>query len=96
MIRQGKVEMAPTSRLSRVPPADVAAFMRLVTDIEEFLLTDESRLGDFVELGDAKGLGEMHERIARIYKVVVEGNPLIVEVLERVFIPPPPEKEELT
>ena len=70
-----KIEMAPTSGLALV--RDVAEdFMREIFEMEpeDYLISDESSLLDFVDSGAAT-LTAIHERIQQAYGVDVSGIP---------------------
>lgn len=81
-----KIEMAPTSGLALV--RDIAEdFMREIFEMEpeDYLISDESRLRDFVDSG-ATTLEAIHERIRLAYGVDVSGIPQgnLVDIFVRI------------
>ena len=81
-----KIEMAPTSGLALV--RDTAEdFMREIFEMEpeDYLISDESRLRDFIDSG-ATTLEAIHERIRKAYSVDVSGIPQgnLVDIFVRI------------
>lgn len=81
-----KIEMAPTSGLALV--RDIAEdFMREIFEMEpeDYLMSDESRLRDFVD-SDTTTLEAIHEKIRKAYGVDVSGIPQgnLVDIFVRI------------
>ncbi len=81
-----KVALASTTRLDTIPPAVLRAFQRGVFETDEILMTDESRLRDFMDL-DRNNLNRnaICWKILYLYGIECFPGDLVVDILERII-----------
>ena len=84
-VRDGKVVLAPQTEIEKFEPQLFDDFLDRVFGISGALVTDESRLSDFISFG--KDPHESAETVAKIraeYGIVVDIHDRLFEVLRRI------------
>ena len=73
--KQPQFEQAPTTGIEK-HQAIADDFMRQIFEMEpdEYLITDESMLGDFADFGDDSAMPEIRAKVQSIYGDVVQEN----------------------
>lgn len=77
-VRSRRFTLASQTRLQRIDQRLVARFMKRIFGLDEYLLTDESKLSDFATTALP------FARIKRRYGVQVRRNTYVVDVLEHI------------
>lgn len=83
-VRKRKIVLAPQVEIGKFEPDAIDEFLKRIFGVTGALVTDESRLSDFISFGNDPG--ESAEAVARIqaeYGIVVDVHDRLVEVLRR-------------
>jgi hypothetical protein len=87
-----KIRWAPSERLAKLSDRQIGDFMARVFGMRagDYLLTDKSRLGDFVPMGDDAELERAWARVTAIYGLPRELYPsgVLVDIMMAIYYPP--------
>lgn len=81
-----KIVLASTTRIDAIPQAVLRAFQRGIFDTDEILMTDESRLRDFMDF-DRNNLNRnaICWKILYLYGIECFPGDLVVDILDRII-----------
>jgi len=84
-VRTGKIILAPQSEVEKFDPDFIDDFLDRIFECSGALVTDETRLSDFVSFGNDPG--ETAEALAKVkaeYGIAVDIHDLLFEVLGKI------------
>lgn len=86
--RKGEIVVAPQVEIAELEEGEVDEFLSRIFGIEGALVTDESRLSDFISFGnDLEESAQMLARIEAEYGLVVGVHDRLIDVLHRIEKP---------
>jgi hypothetical protein len=84
-VRSAKVVLAPQTEIDQFAPEFIDAFLERIFEVSGALVTDESRLSDFVSFGsDPHESAAAVARVQSEYGISVDIHDRLVEVLRRI------------
>ena len=84
-MRSGKIVLAPQTEIDKFAPEFVDGFLDRIFEVSGALVTDETRLSDFVSFGNDQQ--ESSDGVAKVqaeYGIAVDIHDRLVEVLRRI------------
>lgn len=84
-VRTGKIVLAPQAEIDRFAPEFVDSFLDRIFQVSGALVTDETRLSDFVSFGnDRQESADAVARVCAEYGLAVDIHDRLVKVLRRI------------